>query len=134
MRDVAIRHRLSALIAPVRPSHKGGYPLTPMVRYASWKRADGAPFDPWLRVHWRLGARVLKIIPRANTVDATVVEWEERTGLRFPENGRYIVPEAFQPIVVDRRANRVRYAEANVWMVHPIAPGARAIDKRRRAS
>ena len=120
MRDLASRHGLRALLAPVRPSHKGRYPLTPMDRYARWTRDDGAPFDPWLRVHWRLGARIVKIAPRANTVDASVAEWEERTGLHFPDSGRYIVPDAFQPIVVDREADRVRYEEANVWMLHPV--------------
>lgn len=120
MADVAARHGLDALVAPVRPSLKGRYPLTRMERYAQWTRGgDGAPFDPWLRVHWRLGARVLGITPRGNTVKATVTQWEERTGMRFPESGRYIVPGAFQPIRVDRERNRVYYEEASVWMVHP---------------
>jgi len=87
---------------------KGRYPLTPMARYARWKCPDGAPFDPWLRVHWRLGARILRIATRANTVSATVAQWEARTGLSFPESGRYVVPDAFQSIVVDRRSDRVR--------------------------
>jgi hypothetical protein len=135
MRDLASRQGLRALVAPVRPSHKGRYPLTSMARYARWTRDDGAPFDPWLRVHWRLGARIVTIAPQANTVDATVAEWEQRTGLRFPDSGRYIVPDAFQPIVVDRKRGRVRYQEANVWMLHPVGGAAsRTIDKTRRRS
>ena len=122
MRDLATAHGLDALVAPVRPSHKGHYPLASMARYAGWTRPDGAPFDPWLRVHWRLGARILRIAPRANTVKATVAEWEERAGLSFPESGRYVVPGAFQPIVVDRKRDRVRYVEANVWMLHRLRP------------
>jgi len=126
MGALAGAHGLGALVAPVRPSLKGRYPLTSMARYAGWTRDDGAPFDPWLRVHWRLGARVLRIAPRSNTVRATVGEWEERTGLQFPESGRYVVPDAFQPIVVDRERDRVRYEEANVWMLHPVRPPASA--------
>lgn len=118
MRDVASAHGFPNLVAPVRPSLKGQYPLTPMARYAEWKRADGAPFDPWVRVHWRLGGRFLRITPRGNTVVATVSQWEERTGLRVPESGRYIVPGAFQPIVVDRERDQVRYQEANIWMLY----------------
>src|SRR5262249_33008199 len=34
----AARHGLRALVAPVRPSLKGRYPLTPMARYAAWTR------------------------------------------------------------------------------------------------
>ncbi len=120
MRRLAAAHGLRALVAPVRPSLKGRYPLTPMARYAQWTGPDGAPLDPWLRVHWRLGARVLRITPRGNTVRATVAEWEARTGLTFPESGRYVVPGAFQPIAVDRGRDRVRYEEANVWMLHPV--------------
>jgi hypothetical protein len=119
MSRLAKRHGLRALVAPVRPSWKGRSPLAPMREYVRWTRADGAPFDPWLRVHPRLGARILKITPRGNTVRATVGEWEEWTGLRFPVSGRYVVPEAFQPIRVDRGRDRVAYQEANVWMLHP---------------
>jgi len=35
------------------------------------------------------------------------------------ESGRYIVPDAFRPIAVDRERNRVQYSEENVWMLHP---------------
>ena len=128
MRRLAERHRLSALVAPVRPTTKGRYPLTPMADYVAWRRPDGAPLDPWLRVHWRLGARVVRVAPRAMAVTASVAEWEARTGLRFPESGRYVVPGAFSPVTIDRRRNRGRYLEANVWMRHSVrrtAPSAR---------
>jgi GNAT superfamily N-acetyltransferase len=45
------------LVAPVRPTLKHRYPLTPIERYAKWRREDGLLFDPWLRAHERLGAR-----------------------------------------------------------------------------
>jgi hypothetical protein len=121
MRDLAATHGFKALVVPVRPSHKAQYPLIPMASYVTWKRPDGAPFDPWLRVHWRLGGRVLKITPRGNTVDATVADWQRWTGLEFPASGRYIVSGAFQPIVLRRRRERVRYEEANVWVLHNTA-------------
>jgi hypothetical protein len=120
MARLASSRGLRALLAPVRPASKGDYPLTPMREYAGWRRPDGTPFDPWLRVHWRLGARVLRITPRGNTVRARIGEWEEWTGLRLPVSGRYVVPGAFQPIRVDRRHDRVHYEEANVWMLHRV--------------
>ena len=128
MRRIARTHGLTALVAPVRPTLKGRYPLAPMAAYAGWRRADGAPFDPWLRVHWRLGARTLRIARRAMTVRATVAQWEARTGLRFPVSARYVVPRGFSPITIDRRRNVGRYVEPNVWMRHsvkPTAPSAR---------
>jgi GNAT superfamily N-acetyltransferase len=120
MARLAAAWGLRALLAPVRPASKGDYPLTPMREYAAWRRGDGLPFDPWLRVHSRLGACVLRVTPRGNTVRARVGEWEEWTGLRFPASGRYVVPGAFQPIRVDRRRDRVHYEEANVWMLHRV--------------
>jgi hypothetical protein len=49
MCELARHHCLGSLIAPVRPSWKERYPLIPIERYASWRRADGLPFDPWMR-------------------------------------------------------------------------------------
>jgi hypothetical protein len=62
---VARRHDLAPLAAPVRPSWKERCPLTPIERYARWRRGDGLPFDPWLRVHARPGARILRPEPRS---------------------------------------------------------------------
>ncbi|MGZ6329149.1 MAG: GNAT family N-acetyltransferase, partial [Candidatus Limnocylindrales bacterium] len=53
MRRIVADHGLPGLVAPVRPTEKQRYPLVPMERYASWRRADGSLFDPWLRTHER---------------------------------------------------------------------------------
>jgi hypothetical protein len=45
MAEVARAHGFLALAAPVRPSLKDRYPLTPIDRYAEWRREDGLPFD-----------------------------------------------------------------------------------------
>lgn len=120
MAALARRHGLRALVAPVRPTLKHRYPLTPMERYVRWRRPDGAPFDPWLRVHWELGARVVGLAPRSMVVQGRVDDWERWTAMRFPESGRYIVPGALAPVTIDRRHDRGRYVEANVWMLHPL--------------
>jgi hypothetical protein len=89
-----------------------------MGRYVRWRRPDGAPFDPWLRVHWRLGARVLRIATRSMLVAAPVSDWERWTGLPFPADGRYVVPGALVPVRVAR--GRGRHVEPNMWMLHPV--------------
>lgn len=118
MRSLAAERGLRSLIAPVRPTLKSSYPLTPFEQYVGWKRDDGSPFDPWLRVHWRLGAEFLKIAPATVTVIGTVADWEEWTGISFPESGEYVVPGALQPIMIDREENLGRYEDPNVWMLH----------------
>jgi GNAT superfamily N-acetyltransferase len=119
MNEVARQRDLSRLIAPVRPNWKERYPLTPIERYASWRRPDGLPFDPWMRVHERLGARVLKCEPHSLRITGSVAEWEEWTGMSFPESGCYWFPGGLDTVAIDREADRGRYWEPNVWMQHP---------------
>jgi GNAT superfamily N-acetyltransferase len=119
MARVAAAHALGCLIAPVRPTRKERYPLAPMERYMSWKRGDGLPFDPWIRLHHRLGAEILAVAPRSLDVRGSVAEWEEWTGMVFPDSGDYVVPGALVPITIDRGRGEGRYIEPNVWMRHP---------------
>jgi hypothetical protein len=120
MRATAARHGFGSLIAPVRPWLKSSYPLIPIERYAAWKRPDGLPFDPWLRVHARLGAEILRIAPESMTITGTVQDWQEWTGMDFPESGIYTVPGALVPVIIDREAGLGRYVEPNIWMRHRI--------------
>jgi hypothetical protein len=116
MAQVASQAGLAPLVAPVRPSWKDRYPLTPIERYAHWQRSDGLPFDPWLRVHARLGATVLRTEPRSMRIEGPVDEWELWTGMTFPEDGEYVFPFGLSPLRVDGGVGR--YWEPNVWMQH----------------
>ena len=93
-------------------------PLIPIDRYAAWRRADGLLFDPWMRVHERLGATVLKPEPRSLRITGTVAEWEEWTSMSFPESGEYWFPRALATLAVDRGSDHAEYWEPNVWMEH----------------
>ncbi|MFH1739484.1 MAG: hypothetical protein ABIH23_10800 [bacterium] len=120
MKLLAKENHLKSLIVPVRPTLKSRYPITPFDQYVTWKRTDGSPFDPWLRVHWKLGASVLRIVPKAMTVEGTVEKWESWTDVRFPASGEYIVEGALQPIIIDHSNNAGRYEDPNLWMLHTI--------------
>lgn len=124
MRSLSEERGMYSLLAPVRPTLKSSYPLIPFERYVGWKRDDGAPFDHWLRVHHRLGAEFLKVMPRSLVVTGTVPEWEEWTGMSFPESGPYVVPGALQPVRIDLERNEGRYEDPNVWMRHPVGETA----------
>jgi hypothetical protein len=95
--------------------------LTPIGRYVHWERDDGLPFDPWLRVHARLGAEILGIAPASMDIRGTVGDWEAWTGMAFPESGEYVVPGALVPVTIDCEADLGVYVEPNVWMSHPVA-------------
>jgi hypothetical protein len=118
MREAAVEHGFGDLVAPVRPSWKARYPLVPIERYVTWSAEDGFPFDPWLRVHARLGAAIVRPCPRSMTISGSVADWERWAGMRFPESGDYVVPGALALVAVDREADRCTYVEPNVWMHH----------------
>jgi hypothetical protein len=119
MRTICERQGLTHLVAPVRPSLKDRYPMTPIERYVGWRRDDGQLFDPWMRVHERLGARIAGALPESLRITGTVAEWESWTGMAFPESGEYVFPEGLAPVRIDRAADLGSYWEPNVWMVHP---------------
>jgi len=120
MRSLAGQHSYIALIAPVRPTWKSRYPLTPIERYVEWKRTDGAPLDPWIRVHCRLGALPLCVASNTLTVEGTITEWEEWTQMSFPDSGMYVIPGGLKPITINRDQNIGRYEDPNYWMKHSI--------------
>jgi hypothetical protein len=121
MGTIAARHGLTHMIAPVRPTWKDRYPITPIERYMTWRRDDGSLQDPWLRLHERMGARMGPPAPRSYRIDGTVGEWESWLGMAFPESGDYVFPGGLSPLAIDREADRGTYLEPNVWMIHNLA-------------
>ena len=104
------------VIAPVRPTWKERYPLIPIERYASWRRAEGSHFDPWLRVHEVVGGEIIALAPESMTIRGTPAEWEEWTGMPFPDDGTYVFPGCLAPVTfVDGIGTHV---EPNVWVQH----------------
>ncbi|MEZ5117921.1 MAG: GNAT family N-acetyltransferase [Candidatus Nanopelagicales bacterium] len=120
MADIAREHGYQRLIAPVRPSHKERYPLTPIERYVTWQREDGYSRDPWIRVHQRIGGRVATPLPRSLRISGTVAEWEDWTGMAFPESAEYVFPHGLATVRIDRDSDVGLYYEPNVWVVHDL--------------
>jgi hypothetical protein len=120
MAALAAQHQLAPLVAPVRPSWKDRSPLVPIEEYAQWRDPAGLPFDPWLRVHARLGGRILRAEPESMRITAPVADWEAWTGMTFPADGAYVFPRGLAPLqVVDGTGC---YWEPNVWMIHEPGP------------
>jgi hypothetical protein len=117
LRRVAAQHGHRALVLPVRPNRKSAYPCIPMESYITWMTADGLPFDPWLRVHTRLGGEILGVCPESMVIAASAKQWETWTGLPIPGPGSYVVPDGLVPVEVDEQGIGT-YVEPNVWMAH----------------
>jgi GNAT superfamily N-acetyltransferase len=122
MAEVVARQGLPDLVAPVRPTWKDRYPLTAIDRYIEWRRDDGARFDPWIRAHERAGGEVIGPASAAMRVTASVAEWEEWTGMAFPQTGAYVVPGALVPVEIDRERDEGDYVEPACWVRHRTGP------------
>jgi hypothetical protein len=77
IKSLAIRNGFENLIVPVRPTWKALYPLQSIESYAGWRREDGLFYDPWLRTHQRLKAKVLKCVDSTLKIEGSIEEWEE---------------------------------------------------------
>lgn len=122
MKDLARKNEIADLLVPVRPTLKTKYPLAKIEDYALWKREDGLPFDPWLRVHERLGAEFLKTAEVSLTVSGSVSDWESWTKMKFPQSGRYTVDGALNPISIDCEKNTGIYDDPCIWVRYSVRP------------
>lgn len=111
MKQVAIDQGLRAMVVPLRPTGKPGYPRTSLTEYVRWTKeanylAGGLPsdissitssinsqqenpddvFDPWLRKHLRLGGQIVKVAHRSMRVRGSAKDWSNWTGVDFKEH------------------------------------------------
>jgi GNAT superfamily N-acetyltransferase len=121
MRAIGKSKGFKYLVAPVRPNEKSKYPLTSIDDYIAWKTDAGLPFDAWLRVHARIGGKIIGPCHEAMTIRGTCAEWEEWTGMRFPQSGSYVIAGALNPIEMNIENNEAIYIEPNVWVVLEIS-------------
>jgi GNAT superfamily N-acetyltransferase len=122
MAGLATTRGYANLFAPIRPNWKERHPLVPLADYVRWSRADGLPYDPWQRVHVRLGAKPAGVVGRWLNVTASVDEWAHWTGLVFPETGKYVIPGGLVPLDVDLQSDLGCYAEPHLWMHYGLDP------------
>jgi len=119
MKENGLARGLGGMMAPVRPPLKSLYPLQSIDSFIRWTDKEGLPFDPWMKTHARLGARLLKPCPIAMRIEGTIDDWQHWTGLHFHESGPHIIPGALVPVTIDFETNTGLYIEPNVWMFHP---------------
>lgn len=118
VKNAARENDFNNFIVPLRPSLKNQYPLISIEKYIEWKNEAGFPFDPWLRTHCKIGAKILAIAPQSMIIKGTIAEWEQWTKMRFPETGAYTVPGALTPVQVDCENDIGQYIEPNIWVCH----------------
>ncbi|KAJ5814022.1 uncharacterized protein N7503_000772 [Penicillium pulvis] len=154
MKQTALDQGYDALVVPLRPTRKSDYPRTEMADYLSWlatpnpdygvskmkaKSTDPSlPFDPWLRKHVRLGARVVKVARRSMYVEGSAQDWQQWTGVNFSQligrkdtplkqeanSGKLyleaVFPKGLVPLRYYLDEQRCVYLEPNIWLYHEL--------------
>jgi GNAT superfamily N-acetyltransferase len=124
LRAAAARAGFADLVAPVRPSRKAEHPDVPMAEYVTWRRDDGLPADPWLRVHVRAGGTVVKVCPASMVIPGSLAQWRSWTGLPFDGDGDVAVPGGLTPVHVSLAHDHAVYVDPNVWVRHRVGSAA----------
>ena len=78
--------------------------------------------DPWLRVHVRMGARIVKVCPASMNVPGSLALWRSWTSLPFDVSGELEVPGALVPVHVSVEDDHAVHVEPNVWVHHRLGP------------
>lgn len=110
----------SALLAPVRPTHKHQHPQLSMLEYLDRRRPDGTAEDPWVRVHERAGGTFTGVAPHSMSISAQLSAWRAWTGLPFDHTGPVTVPGGLVPVQCDLAGGIATYIEPNAWFRHTL--------------
>ncbi|KAH8691176.1 hypothetical protein BGW36DRAFT_400522 [Talaromyces proteolyticus] len=137
---------LRILVTPLRPTRKADFADVPMTEYILWQREAQAgcrcsiskqPFDPWLRKHVILGAKIVKVAESSMVVRGSVEDWELWTGIPLTQNSRIMssrkmhydsdigepfteiyFPGGLAPLRLYAGTQEGVYIEPNVWLCH----------------
>src|SRR5699024_2082222 len=104
MNCIAINSKSNNLFAARRPSENSMSQLIPSEEYIKWKSIDGTPSDPWIRIHIKAGASIIKVAEKSMVIPASIKEWEEWTGMKLLSSGSYVTNEGLVPLEVDMSA------------------------------
>ncbi len=115
-KEIASSRGLDYMIGPVRPTAKSEFPELSMTEYLIKKNEAGETYDPWLRLHLRLGAELLNICEQSVIIQASAEKWREWTKQKLTSSGKYTLPQGLAPLDLDISKNLGIYKEPNVWV------------------
>ncbi|BBH51843.1 non-ribosomal peptide synthetase [Fluviispira sanaruensis] len=115
---IAQANELEKILVAVRPTGKAQFPEIKFTDWCSLRREDGQLKDNWLRMHERIGGKILKIDLNSQFIKARIDEWESWTQFHIMNSGPIHFPETLQEAVVDFSDNSVTYYDPAVWVEH----------------
>jgi hypothetical protein len=111
---------LRGLLAPARPTARARMPELSIDDYAAVRLPDGRHFDPWLRVHERIGGTIIATCSPSMRVSAPIGDWERWLGEALPATGRLLIRGAIGYLEIREGVGTL--TEDSVWVLHQTAP------------
>jgi acyl carrier protein len=103
----------------VRPTGKSERPDVEFADWCARRRMDGTAEDPWIRLHERVGGRVLTVGHASQRVVAPLEDWERWAGRRLDGETSVHVAGTLGPVILDHATRVGVYEEPCLWMEHP---------------
>ena len=110
----------SHVLAPVRPVFKKDFKDKSLEEYAKLKTANNFPFDPWLKVHEKIGGKIVSYCNESQFVEGTLEQWKLWTGNTFKKSGLYNVNDAMQKIEINIEENTGKYFDQAIMYSHSV--------------
>jgi hypothetical protein len=126
MRSLGQRRNVLSLIIPLRPPlrYEKEYAELPMDAFASLKREDGQPLDHWIRLHTRLGAKIIGTSNASHQHAFALKDFYEQVPTpEITRTGYALVQHrdgGWYRVYVDLEHQFVLINQGCVWVQHPL--------------
>ncbi len=118
---LASSYHFSKLVVPVRPTEKQEFPTLSIDEYCNKKLDNGRLFDNWLRVHERVGGRIIRGEEKSQLVIAPIDEWRKWIRDVVSEGVKeYFCNEALSKVTFNFEEGVGVYHDPCVWVEHTI--------------
>lgn len=117
-RKLAKIYGLAQFLGPVRPVGMFEQGIQDVTTWAKACDKAGLPLDYWLRVHTRMGAKIVGVALESQRVEGTLAQWQEWTQQQWQYSGEYLLPTTLQAIHVDIEKNSAYYYDPSIWVAH----------------
>lgn len=112
------QYQFTHFILPIRPLKKHEYPDMDMYEYMKLK-VDKKLYDPWIRIHLKHGAKIIKVCPKSMTIEGSIDFWKKWIRQPILSSQAYPVSGALTPVQIHLSMDLGIYQEPNIWIYYP---------------
>jgi len=126
MKSVGRAAKISSLIIPLRPPsrYQKEYAAMPLAEFAALKRDDGQPRDHWVRLHVRLGAKIIGVCGASHQHAFPLKDfYQQIPSPPITQSGYALVQQRdgeWYNVYVDLEREFVLINQGCVWVQHPL--------------